>query len=141
VAILDATLKAALARTLKRDVAKLKPYWDGVIPVANKSGYDEITGALANRGYALASILSWDRFNEFQESLGLFWCGVYGAAHFMANEGELLAEFDRREELKTVAVTIGGVVVPVGGGSGPIGHGKMTSGTEVFQKPCIRQAW
>lgn len=130
----DATLKQRVADVLKRGAASgLAEYWDRIVPRANRAAYDEIVGALASRGYSSATIQSWDRGAEFQEMLGLFWCGQYGAAHFQNDEGDLFREWDRREELRTVPVLVAGELQSPSVGGGPIGYGAMKTGKEVFR--------
>lgn len=133
--ITDAILKQAVADVLKRKgTTPLQAYWDRIVPRANKAAYDEIVGALLNRGFSLAAITSWSRAAEFQESIGLYWCGVYGAAHFQEDEGELFTEWDRREELKTVPIVVDGVLqTPTASETGPVGSGRMETGREVFR--------
>jgi hypothetical protein len=134
--ITDPQLQQALADTLKRDVATLEPYWDRVVTLANLDAYTGIVGILAGRGYSAANIAGWDAGSVYQTSIGLFWCGVHGAAHFMPNEGELLAELDRREELKTLDIIVGGIIIdptPLVE-TGPIGYGTMETGREVSRR-------
>lgn len=126
-------LKQALADTLKREVTKLQGYFTRIVALANRDAYEEIVTTLGTRSFSASVIENWDSGERFQLSLGLFWCGVHGAAHFQENEGELFSEFDRREELKTVGVTVDGVVQSPVQENGPIGHGRMCTGREVFR--------
>lgn len=101
--ISDATLKAALAATLKVDVAAVKPHWDAIITEANQSAYREVVSRLARRGFSQAQIDAWARLEEFNTAIGRFWCLVLGAG-LHGYDSTFVKMMDRREELDEVTV-------------------------------------
>lgn len=107
----DAQLTAALHDCLqiKGDNPTAK-FWATIITAANNEAYYIILDALLQRGWSKTDIDQWDRGFEFQRDIGVWKCLTQGSA--MAPtlySGTALAQLDRREELKRVAVTINGV--------------------------------
>lgn len=117
--------------------------WDGIISDANAAAVNSIRGALLGRGYSPAQIEAWDRVQEFQTDLAIFWALVNGGVT-KDYDDRLIAKLDRRAELATVDLTINGALVQPGGGAG-VGGG-IRSGTlkntsrengDIF--PAVRQ--
>jgi hypothetical protein len=77
--ISDEQLKAELSAVLHvigQDMTSAN--WGPIVKTSNKAAYDAIQGALRGRGYTAAQILTWDRREEFNKHIGLYWCLVNG---------------------------------------------------------------
>lgn len=129
--VTDVQLKDAVKALLKRlNAERLVAYWNDLVPAANQFAFNEIQRALTSRGFTAAAIAAWDHGAEFQRDLALWKCGVDGSAHFKDNEGELLAHLDRREELLTVPVLVGGELATEGGET--VSSGRMQRNDDTF---------
>ncbi len=119
--ITDAQLLTALADRLKVTSAnELPAYWAGtIVPNAVNAGYQDMLGALLNRGFSKAQVDAWDRAAEFNLSQSLYWAMVNGGVTLDQAHPDALKALDRREELKSVLVFVGGVwVQPPAGNPG-----------------------
>lgn len=106
----------ALADLLKQNVDNLlanAPYWQDIVPDAQVSAYNEIVSHLVNRGFTIDQINAWDRGAEFELSLMKFWALVNGGAA-QSYDDKFIKALDRRKDLDTVAVFVGGVFVSPG---------------------------
>jgi len=118
-----------------------------IVPDANERAYGDIVGALALRGFTPSQIAGWDRRREFQISQGLFWALTDGMAVGKDGEPLKIAPLDRREELKEVVVTIGGLRQVPGEGAaaaespaqGAIASGRLKSNDDIFRERCPRR--
>lgn len=127
------TLKARLAGMLKiSDPDDLAAYWTDIVSDSLTAAYNEIRSALARRGYNTTQIAAWDRGSEFETDLGLFWCLTKGAG-LGAPDGRWIEKLDRREELKTVDVTIDGEMVTPAGRP-QINFGPLVDDTQTFKR-------
>ncbi len=132
--ITDAQLKTKLASNLKvADETTLPAGWDGIITDSNSSAYQDIVSHLLNRGFTSVQINQWDRGAEFESDIGLFWCLVKGAG-LHGNDPTFINKLDRRAELDTVSVTIGGEIVLPGGSSGEVGYGRLDTTDDLFTR-------
>lgn len=132
--------------------AALEPFWLGIIPAAHRAGYNEVVGALAARGYSVAQMDSWDRREEFEAHLSLWWALVEGESEREGAETStrptmvprLLFKFDRRLELATVPLTAGGVLMvpPTPASQAKVVMGQMDTSKDIFQlDPDVPNPW
>lgn len=98
--------RQATADTLKVNVAELGEYWDRLCEQAQQSAFRDIRGALITRGFTAAQVDTWDRGEEFERDIGLYWVLIRGAGVQRLYSSEDIAKLDRREELKTTLVEI-----------------------------------
>lgn len=104
--------------------ASLVSRYDGIVATSVEWGYQEIISALRERGYTQAQIDAWDRREEFNLSMALFWAlsrGVVKQAEYNS-----IKQLDRRKELETVAILIDGDLADPGAGAGMVGYGSLT---------------
>lgn len=104
---------------------------DTVVVAARTFAYEAILSALVERGFTKAQVDQWRRGAEFELDLTLWWFfrSVVGA-----NQGSYPAEinpkhWDRREELKTVAIMIGDELADAEGET-RIGYGAMDDSSD-----------
>lgn len=139
-------VKQALADILQVAVGTLQAYWARIVADAREAAYQDILGALTARGYSAGQIAQWDRGAEFQRDIALYWCGVKRATVAAQTQGQLLDRLDRldrRKELATVAVMIGGVVVDPAGttGGGIVSSGDRAASKMSKMNPGRRTTW
>lgn len=111
--ITDEALKAKLLDVLQKGEVETSGAWDTIITDANLAAEWDIKQALAARGYSASQISGWDGATVYNIDLALFWSLVKGGAT-KSYDRTFIEKLDRREELKTVAVTVGGVAVNPG---------------------------
>ena len=128
-----AKLKSAGAAELLADA----PYWESIVAQANAAAYQEVLGALLQRGFTKAQADGWDRRVEFQRDLMTYWALVNGGA--LESFSDLfIRSLDRRKELKEVQVFVGGAYVnPLAGINAPgvCSFGGASPGGTVFNWP------
>lgn len=133
--ITDSQLLNRLAGVLKMKAEQIPvsaPYWPTIVTDSRQSAWNDILGQLVGvRGYSQAQVTSWDRGAEIQTDLGLFWCLVKGAGLHEFND-TFIKHLDRREELKAMPITIGGVVTSPGGAQPNISRGALTDTDSTF---------
>jgi hypothetical protein len=137
----DAALKETLRSVLSIDSFSPGTNWDELIHRANEFAVGEIRAALAARGYVGSQAASWDRAIEYQVDLAHWHAVVKGGVDENYNL-EAISKFDRRSELKDVAILIGGSLqqpgssVGVGGGirSGALRNTSRENG-DIFSMP------
>jgi hypothetical protein len=140
----DSEIEAGLVDLIKTPLAQIKDYTPRQVKDANTWAYNEIITALTTRGYTLDQIETWDRAAEFEKSQALWWLSFFQSGWFKDVESELLKYLDRREELKTIGLTEDGVPIDPEPGdeeTGPVGHGAMYTGYEVFRRPQRKSPW
>lgn len=117
----DRDLADQVKDTLALDVLDVESPWYKIAIRANAAAYSDIRSILARRGYTIAQIDGWDDGKAYQADQGLFWALVRGgcAKDF---DDKFIKMLDRRKDLETVAVVVGGVLV------GPV-SGRTVSGT------------
>lgn len=107
--ISDADLKSALADMLGKTSASLVGKWTDIVTAANVAAANDIAQRLLARGYSAAQIDAWDYRAVFNRDIGLFWALVKGGG--LADYSDVgINKLDRRKELDTLAVLIGGAV-------------------------------
>jgi hypothetical protein len=104
----DEELCAQIQATLSLDAVDAN--WKRIAAAANRAAYADIVRAFAARGYSRAQIDAWEDAAAYQADQALFWALVRGGAT-KDYDSRLLKELDRREDLKTVGITTGGVLV------------------------------
>lgn len=134
-ALLDTDVLADLADVLKQAAADLPDHWGRIVPRAHASAVQEIYGRLLNRGFTAAQVDAWDRVEEFERDLSLYWCLVRGGAYGQIDEAALKA-LDRRKELDAVLLFINGVwVKPTGDQPGLVSTSGPSLDGGVFNYP------
>lgn len=129
--ITDDALKTRLAAVLKQsDPGDLADVWDGIISDANAAAYNSIVAHLAARGYTLAQIAAWDRRDEFNMDLGLYWALVKGAG-IQAYDDRWVEKLNRLKELDEAIITIDGELVSAVMQT-RIGHGRLATSDDEF---------
>lgn len=109
--ISDDDLADELASLLQRPGRDgLEPFWWPRIARANQAAAAEIAGTLAARGFGGAQVLAFDRGPELNRHLGLYFLLLDGLA-LSAVPPETVRLYDRRKDLQTLPVTVGGAVV------------------------------
>lgn len=118
--------------------AELSPFWESIFPDAHDAAYNEVVAALVGRGYTISQVNQWDRRTEYEIDLSLWWSLVKGE-YDAENNPQLLEKLDRRPELLTTVVTIGGVIaVP----TGEVQAGDLNTANDIFQlEPGIPFRW
>lgn len=133
--VTDGELKQAIADELKKAVGDLSTYWDRLATRGNAFAYNEIVGTLVNRGYTKAVIDTWDRGEEFQIDLGIWWCLTRGAG-LEGFDSSYIGMYDRRQELLTIIVFVSGSpVYPTLGGMGLVTTSGPMDDTGIFRWP------
>ena len=111
--ITTAEMSQRVADFLSVDVAGLPAKWATIIDDSVKSAAAEVLGAFKARGFSDAQYAGWDRSREYVIDIAVFWALTKGGS--LANYSDaFLRKLDRRSELATVAVTVGGVIVQPG---------------------------
>ncbi len=129
--ITDAQLTTALEACLKVTAGALaSTTWPAIVTASNLSAYQEIVGALTERGYTLTQIATWDRGGEFETDIGLFWCLTKGAG-LHGNDPTFIFKLDRRAELKDVPVLLAGLEAAPGT---VVGFGVLDTTCDRFTK-------
>lgn len=132
--ITDAQLKTQLAAALKlASSASLPVGWDDIIAKSNLAAYQTIVAKLSGRGYTAAQIAGWDQGAEFNTDIGLFWCLVKGAG-LHGNDPTFINKLDRRAELDTCDVMVGGVLQSPGSGLQVVGFGNLDTDDDTYTR-------
>lgn len=100
----DDDLKGSVKAFLKVKASEALPtYWDEIITRSNDSAYQDIVGVLLGRGYTMSQISTWDRREEFNRDIGMFWALTRGMGAHDYSDIHIM-KLDRRKELQTVAL-------------------------------------
>lgn len=138
----DADVKEKLRTRLGIKAFRAGTNYDLIVADANSATQNEILGALLGRGYTESQIRSWDRVQEFNTDIALFWAITNGGAASTASyDFEAINKLDRRKELATVDVMINGKLVQPGGGGGVGGgirSGTLKNDSDLFAAPSRR---
>lgn len=78
----------------------------------NTKAYNDIIAALMARGYSAGDVSDWDRGEEFNIDLACWWA-INDAGVTEQFDDRDLAKLDRRAELLTCAITVGGALVSI----------------------------
>ncbi len=126
------------AATLKTQRSNLPAWWAVVVTRVRTSAYQEIYGRLLNRGFTPAQIIAWDRGNEFERSIALFFAysTPQGIGVF---DKEAVSTFDRRKELHTVLVSNGGEWVTPGSTPGNVTGGSFKETADGIFNPDLNE--
>jgi hypothetical protein len=124
-------LQSDLAGTLKTTMDRLGNYWGEFILQAQTWAYQEIVSRLLARGFTPTQINSWDRGAEYERALTLWWALQRGAG-LEGYDDKFLKMFDRRAELNTVFVSVGGGWQPPADTPGTVGTGALSTGRDMF---------
>jgi hypothetical protein len=127
--ISDSKLRQSLADQLGKADASILSFADGTIAECNIRAYQDIISRLGARSFTQSQIDAWDRREEFNRDLALFWLFSVGSIpHNFAQEA--IKNFDRRKELEVEGFRLligNNPVLPAGGGQesagGSIGYG------------------
>lgn len=135
--VTDLELSGAVADRLKLGgISSLQPYLTNtIIPQANQSAYQEILGSLLARGFTKSEVDAWDRGEEFQLAIGLFFA-LMNSGSYQGYDQETLQCLDRRKELKSVLVFVDGAwVKPTGDKPGLITSSGPSAEGGIFNWP------
>lgn len=128
----DVVILQDVADALKlASVNDLPAYWSGVVSRTHRAAYQEIVGALVMRGFTKTQVDAWDRGEEFERQIALYFCftSPQGAGQFDLNAVKV---WDRREELKSVQVYDLGVAVSPTQEPGTVGVGDVAESAGLF---------
>jgi len=130
----DDALKRALRDRLGLAASAVLPdRWNQVVTDANATGYQDILNHLRARGYTPAQIDGWDSRAVFNRDLGLFWALTNGAG-LHGFDDRYINKLDRRAELDSLLILVGGVAVDPGdtGAEGQISTGPIKRDSDKF---------
>lgn len=134
----DLQIEQSLADLLKLagGVGALPANAPNVVTEAHAAAYNEVVGRLLARGYTLAQITAWDQGVFYERQITLFFCMVNLAGTFGYDE-KWIAMYDRRKDLATVMLSIGGTFVSPQSvdGSGTVGGGVENTANDIFVWP------
>lgn len=134
--ITNAKLRILFADAIKVEHTALPERYIEIVSDANTAAAADITSALTGRGYTSSQIDEWDRRVEFNKHLGLFWCFISGNVSSTYSD-VMINKLDRRKELQTVQITIGGEIATPGASTsdpdGEINGGAVVSGGQFLQ--------
>jgi hypothetical protein len=128
----DAQITQSVSDILKyASVGGLPTYAANVVTEAHAAAYNEMLGRLLNRGYTLAQITSWDQGVFYERMLSIYFVMVNVAG--TGDYSDLwIKQYDRRKDLDTVLISIGGVFVqPVEGQPGTCSVGTESTAADV----------
>ncbi len=131
----DQTL-SDLAATIKATGVEVIPgYWPAINTRAHTRAYNEIYSALIGRGYSASQIAAWDRGEEFESDLTV-WFAISKSSSATPLNQKVFSIFDRRADLQAVPIVNAGVLqAPAEGSQGTIHTGAPATDTDVFVWP------
>ncbi len=121
----DDVIAGDVAAALGIDVADLPAKYQGQIPRTHVASYQEIFGQLLARGFTPAQITAWDRGEEFERSIALYFVFSTPQAAGVFDK-EAMSVWDRRKELCSVIVSAGTVWSTPSDTPGNVGIGQVT---------------
>lgn len=130
----EAVILQDVADALRKEVAELPAWWQGLVRRCQASAYQEIVGVLIARGYAKSQIDQWDRGDEFERSQALYYLFSTPQGGGMFDK-EAIDRWDKRKDLRTVLLSIGGKWQRPGESPGTIGCGRQSSENDIFTWP------
>lgn len=127
-------VQTAIASRLKlTDVTKVPASVIAMITDAINRGYQDIVSKLQGRGYTAGQVAAWDRAYEFNLDLAMFWTAVQSMN--LEADDLWVQKLDRRKELDSVAVMIGGNLVNPGTtGGGQVGFSAMDTSSDIVTR-------
>lgn len=108
----------ALGRMMHTEVQDLLPLWERIVEAAAETAAGDILQALLARGYTAAQVEAWDFRKVYNRDIALFWALTHGGGLSPQHSDRDINKLDRRKELATVLLLIGGVPVAPGGTEG-----------------------
>ena len=124
---IDATTLSGRLQDCLQKVEALESFWTSIVADALNESYADIISRLSARGFTPIQISQWDRGQEYQIDIGLFFCLTKGGATQENVSPDRFKVVDRREELCKVVFTIGGLeTFPLLDGFNVIAVGPMT---------------
>lgn len=116
-ALTDTQIKQAIADALDGvSLADLATKYSNLATAANTFSAGAIKRGLMARGMTAADVLLWDDYNEYHRDLAV-WYACTNSGIGTDYDDKFLEKFDRREELKTVFLTMSGALATFGGTS------------------------
>src|ERR1700674_3285704 len=106
---IDATTLSGRLQDCLQKVEALESFWTSIVADALNESYADIISRLSARGFTPIQISQWDRGQEYQIDIGLFFCLTKGGATQENVSADRFKVVDRREELCKVVFTIGGL--------------------------------
>jgi len=106
----DAAVTLELENVLQQPSGLSATFWGPLVTSSNVSAYAFLRRTLAARGYSPAQIAEWDDGAEFQLSIATWWCLVKGCEKDRI-DSKMLGAFDRRDEVRSVPITVAGVLI------------------------------
>lgn len=124
-------VKAALHKGIS-DIAG--DVWDAAIADANQAAYDLILVHFLELGYTVAQIATWGQGTTFQRYLARYQALIDAAGDSGDQTSEWRKELDywrgKLDELTTLTTTT--AVVEPGDSEGSVGHGDLSTTTDLF---------
>ena len=130
----DEIIVQDIADALRVNIQNLPAWWQGVISRCHVSAYQDIYGRLLARGYTPAQIAGWDRGEEFERAISLYFAFTTPQAIGTIDQ-EALRVFDRRKEVDHVLVSVKGVWLTPGDTPGVPGVGRESTQNDIFSWP------
>lgn len=128
----DEQLRGRFADLLSKDPASLPAKFESVVADSFRAAANDVTGLLLARGFSAGQVAAWDRSAEYVLDIGLFWCLT--KAGLLGNYSDLfVAKLDRRKELLTTPVMVGGVLVSPGSSADGFGVGGGRLGESTYR--------
>lgn len=109
------------------------PYWSQIATEANEQAYNEIATRLSARGFTAAQIAAWDRGEEWERKLGLYFA-LTEAALTDDYSDKYIAKLKERyfDGLDDVQVLNAGVIQSPAGTFGLPNSGPQETGMDLF---------
>jgi hypothetical protein len=131
--ITDDELKTALQAHLK--LQNLPDVPDSallMLTACNDEGYKRVRMRLSARGFSPDQIDSWDLAPEYNRHIGIYWLLVYAAN--MSAEDLWPEKHNLEEELDTITVTNGGVIVIPANALTAFGYGMLAQDNATYNR-------
>ncbi len=105
----DSQILQALANRLNvTSAGQLPARWNEIVSSTHSTAYREILGKLLARGFSQAQVDAWDDLATYERELSMF-LALSEAGTEASYEADTLRTLDRRRDLLTVELFIGGV--------------------------------
>lgn len=132
----DGQITQSVADLLKQQVSSLPSNYANLITEAHAAAYNEMVGRLLRRGYNTTQINAWDQGTFYERMISLYFILVNVAGTF-GYDDRWVKQYDRRADLDTVLVSVGGVfIVPgdtTGNNPGNVGTGAIAADTPRYR--------
>lgn len=128
----DAQTLQAISDTLQSvSVDNLPAFWTNINTQCHLWAYNELFSALIARGFTQTQIAGWDRGADFELDLTVYRALERGSSLHEFDD-KFISKFDRREDLKTVLLTVNGQWQTPGDIPGTVTTGPMNQSGGVF---------